>query len=399
MPGVVSVLSASDVQGENDITAGVGDEFLLVPEGGTVQCVGQPLLLVLAESMEQARTAARAVLVEYEPVRDEEGKEVFPVLSCEEAIERKSFLPAGMVKELSSGGDIKEALADAKHRKSGRLSLGGQKHFYFETQTSLCIPEEGGTFAIHTSTQAPSDTHTVVAKVLGLPKHRLSIQARRAGGGFGGKLTRSFQNAAAAAVAARKTQRPVIMCNDRVDDFNLVGGREPMCFDYDVGFDDDGKVTALRWDMYMDGGAAADNSPGDNDMAILWAENTYHFPTYLANAYCLKTNLPVTTSMRAPGVVQSTVATELVLAEVARGLGKPLLDVQEINFYKDGDRTPYGQVIEGISSLTQVWARLKELARLEEKQAGVKAYNAQHRWRKRGVSMQPIKYGMPWGGI
>ena len=165
MPGVVAILSASDVQGQNDITSGVGDEFLLVPEGGIVQCVGQPLLLILAESVEEARAAAWAVKVEYAPVLDEEGREVLPILSCEEAIVRKSFLPAGMVKELSCGEDIKEALAKAKHRKSGRLSLGGQKHFYFETQTSLCVPQEGGTFTIYTSTQAPSDTHTVVAKV------------------------------------------------------------------------------------------------------------------------------------------------------------------------------------------------------------------------------------------
>ena len=172
-----------------------------------------------------------------------------------------------------------------------------------------------------------------------------------------------------------------------------------MVFDYAVGFDDAGKITALKYVMYMDSGAACDNTPGDNDMAMQWADNCYLFENYQAHAFVVRTNLPVTTSMRAPGVVQSTMATELVLAEVARSLGKPMQEVQEKNFLSKGDCTPYGQVIEDVSAFEAVWSRLKEVAAFSEKQKEVEEYNQTNRWRKRGVSMQPIKYGMGWGGI
>lgn len=221
-----------------------------------------------------------------------QGQAVQPLITLPEAIAAESFLPgiAG-IKELKKG-DTQQALATAPRTASGRIlagnqlflelhvlawticleeveavreareplesvcsyrlialcpslllflsPTGGQKHFYFEPQTCLAVPSEGGSLSLHLSTQAPSDTHTVVSKILDLPKHKVSVTTRRTGGGFGGKLTRCFQNAAAAALCAHRLRAPVRVANERSADFVLVGGREGMCFDYDVGFDEQG---------------------------------------------------------------------------------------------------------------------------------------------------------------
>jgi xanthine dehydrogenase molybdopterin-binding subunit B len=205
-----------------------------------------------------------------------QGQAVQPLITLPEAIAAESYLPgiAG-IKELKKG-DTQQALATAPRTASGRIlagelfflgacmegrkswslepvcfhrltllllllsPTGGQKHFYFEPQTCLAVPSEGGSLSLHLSTQAPSDTHTVVSKILDLPKHKVSVTTRRTGGGFGGKLTRCFQNAAAAALCAHRLRAPVRVANERSADFVLVGGREGMCFDYDVGFDEQG---------------------------------------------------------------------------------------------------------------------------------------------------------------
>ncbi len=178
-----------------------------------------------------------------------------------------------------------------------------------------------------------------------------------------------------------------------------MGGREPLIVDYDVGFDAAGRVSALSLKVYMDGGAATDNSAGDCDMAMLWIDNAYHFPNFRATQFVVKTNLPVTTSMRAPGVVQAVLATEKVLAAVARVLGVPMRAVQEANFYQDGNTAPYGQAIEDTEPLKRVWEGVKSLGRVEEREGEVAAFNAEHRWRKRGLCLTPVKYGMGWAGI
>jgi len=175
------------------------------------------------------------------------------------------------------------------------------------------------------------------------------------------------------------------------------GGREPMAFEYKVGFDDSGKISGLELDMYMDSGCTRDMSGGSLDMGMLWADNAYYFENYCATAYLCKTNLPTNTSMRAPGVVQSSLATELIVERVAFELGLPVTQVQELNFYQDGDKTPYRKTIED-STLPTVWGMLKENANYDQRLQEAEAFNETYLWKKRGVSITPVKYGIAWSG-
>jgi xanthine dehydrogenase/oxidase len=165
-----------------------------------------------------------------------------------------------------------------------------------------------------------------------------------------------------------------------------------MLFQYEVGFDATGRINALKTSMYMDAGYCIEGSWGDCDMAMLWGDNTYFLENYDAEAKLCKTNLVTNTSMRAPGVVQSVFALECIIERVANTLSLPVSAVQEANFYKVGETTPYLQPLH-YCSLPRIWSGLKELSQLSVKQADVQAFNAANRWRKRGLAMTPTKYG------
>jgi xanthine dehydrogenase molybdopterin-binding subunit B len=308
LEGVVDVLTAADIPGQNTLLTGgpVGEEPLFVPLHGTVEAVGMSVAMVLATTRAVANQAAAMVQVKYgavKAVHEQHSKHKqgqheghgLPILSLRDAIEQQSFFSA----DLSNGapecpslkrGDVNSILGagsassassassappvppsssssspSAVHMLSGEIECPGQKHFYFEPQTTLATLGEavegvGATVHLVTSTQGPCNMQQSVSSLLALPNHCVTVTARRAGGSFGGKLTRCLPNAGAAAVGAWKTKRAVVCCNDRATDFAMVGGREPMLFKYDVGFDDKGVIRALRLVMYMDAGVGTVNT-------------------------------------------------------------------------------------------------------------------------------------------
>jgi len=233
-PGVVAVLTAADIPSRNDVgSMGLGDEPLLADR--LVEHVGQPIFAVAAETRDLARRAARLADIVYEPLpavldiaaARPEGKLVFTPLKLER-------------------GDSTTALAKAKHRIQGRLKVGGQEHFYLESQAALAVPGEDGDVLIYSSTQHPSEAQHVVSRILGIPSHAITVEARRMGGGFGGKETQSNLFAAVAALVATRLGRPANIRPDRDDDMIVTGKRHNFETDYDVGFEDDGRIVAVE---------------------------------------------------------------------------------------------------------------------------------------------------------
>ena len=288
-------------------------------------------------------------------------------------------------------------MAGAFRRVSGTIDAGGQSHFYMEAQTAFASPADGDTYEVVCGTQDPTNYQNHIAAMLGISSNKVSVKCARTGGGFGGKLTRGMAAACATSLAAYKLGRPVRLFNSRTQDMNMNSGRTAMAFDYEIGFQEDGTICAISFDVFIDAGMNFYDSFGDLFMGMRWADNAYFIPNYKANATLCFTNTPPRTSMRAPGVIQFCLATEILVERVAEELGLPIAEVQKKNFITDGQSTILGQVIKDCT-LDRVWSTLMDRSKYSERLGAVNAYNSRNLWRKRGIYVCPVKYGISWGG-
>ena len=386
MPGVVAVLTAADIVGHNDISATHrGGEPLFVED--EILHWGQSLALVVATSRDDALRAARAVTAEVE--------ELPPVLSVDEALEANDLLMPAMV---MTTGDVAKALEDADHRLSGEFRCGGQEHFYLEGQICLAVPGEGGDLALYSSSQHPTEAQHIAAGIIGCDFNRISVHVRRLGGGFGGKESNASWIAAAAALAAVKTGRPVKLRLPRKTDMAVTGKRHPFLFRWDVGFDDTGRISGLDALMAADGGHTLDLSTGVIFRAVTHALNTMAVPHIRIDGRVLKTNTVSNTAFRGFGGPQGVVLSEEIIRRIAKHLGMTPEAVRERNFAgpENGEHTPYGQRLEG-DLIRRVWAESKDLAGWDERRKSVDAFNATHPWKRRGLGSFVLAFGISFG--
>ena len=225
-------------------------------------------------------------------------------------------------------GDASAAIAAAPHRLAGTLEVGGQEQFYLEGQISYAVPREDDGMLVHCSTQHPSEMQHLVAHCLGLRSHQVQVECRRMGGGFGGKESQSALFACVAAIAARKLGRPVKLRLDRDDDFMATGRRHCFHYEYEVGYDGDGRILGAELTMVSRAGFSADLSGPVMTRAICHFDNTYWLPDVAIHGYSARTNTQSNTAFRGFGGPQGAIAIENILDSIARKLGKDPLDVR-----------------------------------------------------------------------
>lgn len=383
IPGVVTVLTAADVPGENDSSGHAGDEILLPTD--EVFYWGQAVVWVVAETEEAARLGAAAIQVEYEPLK--------PILTIEEALEQDSFNSQG---QTIRRGDPELALSKAPHTLSGELFMNGQDHFYLETQATWAVPDGEGHFHLYTSTQHPSETQAVVAKVLGMPRSRVVVTCLRMGGGFGGKESQANPYAALAALAALKTGRPARLRLKRNQDMILTGKRHPFLGRYKVGFDGEGKLLGLCVELYSDGGWCRDLSEPVMGRALFHIDNAYYVPYLEVFGRVAKTNKTSQTAFRGFGGPQGMLLIEEVLDRVARRLGLEPETVRSRNFYYgtgETNTTHYAQLVLD-NRIRRVWDEVKQKGDCEARKAEVARFNATSPHLKRGLAVTPVKFGI-----
>ncbi len=386
-PGVVAVLSAADLTACNDIgPAAPGDPIFA---DGLVEFCGQSLFAVAAETADQARAAAGRAVVEYQDLP--------PLLTVEEALAARSFV---LPTETLRRGAPASALARSPRRLQGRFAIGGQEHFYLEGQVALVVPGEGETLVVHSSTQGPSEVQHLVAKALGRPEAAISVQVRRLGGGFGGKETQAALPACVAALLSVRTGRPVKLRLDRDDDMVLTGKRHDFVAEYDVGFDDRGRVRALDLTLASRCGMSPDLSGPVNDRAMLHADNAYHLPDVSVTSHRCKTNTVSNTAFRGFGGPQGIMAIEQVMDEVARALGKDPLEVRRANLYggRGRDVTHYGQRLTD-NVLPALVEELCASSGYATRRAETTRFNAGSPWLKRGLALTPVKFGIAFTAL
>jgi xanthine dehydrogenase large subunit len=381
LPGVHAVLFADDVPGENNVGPVFHDEPLFAAD--EVFCVGQPVAVVIGESLDVVAAAIARVDVDYEPLPAR--------VSLDQAIEEGVFHGD---EHVIARGDASLELAQAPHRLAGVFRSGGQDHFYLETQVALAVPGEANTVMIHSSTQHPSEVQTLVAETLGWGRNRVTVECPRMGGAFGGKETQAAQFACMAALGAQVTGRPVKVWLDRDTDMITTGRRHPFRTDWEVGFDEDGRILALQADLYADGGWASDLSLSILDRGMFHLDNCYWLPVVRITGRVGNTHKTSNTAFRGFGGPQGMVVIEHVMEHVASALGVDALAVRKANFYSEGsDRTPYGQHVDDFRAHYMV-DELVASSGLLQRQTEIEAYNASHTWRKRAISLTPLKFGI-----
>jgi xanthine dehydrogenase large subunit len=380
-PGVVAVLTAADIPGENNVGPILHDDPILAAD--EVQFVGQPLFVVVADSVGAARRAARLAAVEYEDLP--------AVLTIEDALARQSFvLPSVTLQR----GDWRSAIVAAPHRLKGAFRIGGQEQFYLEGQVAYAVPKDDGDVTVYSSTQHPGEVQLQVAHALGVAAHRVAVECRRMGGGFGGKETQASHPACAAALAARLTGRPVKLRYDRDDDIAITGKRHDYLVEYEVGFDGTGRIAGIDFMFASRCGFSADLSGPVNDRTVMHADNAYYLPAVRIVSHRCKTNTQSNTAFRGFGGPQGMMAIEYVLDEIARVLGRDPLEVRRANFYGPGrDLTPYDMRVEDFVA-DRLFDELAVSAGYAARRAAIREWNATSPVVKRGIAMTPVKFGI-----
>ena len=382
MPGVRGIVLAEDIPGDPILATFVHDEPIFARD--KVEYVGQVVGLVVADTVMQARRAARKVKLQIEALP--------AVLDVREAMAAKHFVLNPVTVRR---GDPEGQLARAPHRLAGALDVGGQEHFYLEGQVAYALPLEQDQWWIYSSTQHPGEVQHWVAHALGLANHDVRVECRRMGGGFGGKETQAGHLAVWSALAARKFRRPVKLRFDRDDDFLVTGKRHPFAYDYEVGFDDAGRITALKLVMGTNCGFSADLSGPVADRAVFHVDNAYYLGDVEIVSLRCKTNVQSHTAFRGFGGPQGMIVMEAILGDIARVLGMDPLDVRKANLYGITERnvTHYQMPVED-NILDPLISQLERDAGYRRRRAEIAAWNAGSPVIKRGLALTPVKFGI-----
>ncbi|MDQ2962168.1 MAG: xanthine dehydrogenase molybdopterin binding subunit [Pseudomonadota bacterium] len=381
-PGVVAVITARDVPGKNDYGPVVADDPIFAT--ALVQYFGQSIFAVAAKTMEQARRAARLAVIEYEDLKAN--------LSAKAALKDQSFV---LPTERLVRGNPQAAIATAPHRLQGRIKIGGQDQFYLEGMIAYAVPEEDGTMLVYSSTQHPGEVQHQVAHALDVSAKDVVVECRRMGGAFGGKESQPGLFACVAALLAQKTGKAIKLRVDRDDDMLMTGKRHDFETEYEVGFDDDGRILGVDFVLAGRCGYSADLSGSINDRAMFHSDNCYYLENVSILSFRCKTNTVSNTAFRGFGGPQGMMGIECVIDEIARHLGKDPLDVRKLNFYGIDERnvTHYHQpIVDNV--IHDIVGQLEQSSDYHARRKAIRDFNAGSPVLKRGIALTPAKFGI-----
>ncbi|XP_029941631.1 aldehyde oxidase 1-like [Salarias fasciatus] len=414
LPGVVDVITAKDIPGRKVFAMMAYEEQLLaedevsdllfilnfltfpglhvecLPPPPTpaaclqVSCIGHMVGAVLADTRANAKRGAAAVKITYEDLPD-------PIFTIKDAVEKSSFYEP---RRLIERGNVSEAFKEADQVYEGEIRMGGQEHFYMETQSMLVVPVgEEMEFNVYISSQWPALTQSAVAETLGVPSNRVTCHIKRIGGAFGGKVTKTTILACITSVAAWKSGRAVRCVLERGDDMLITGGRHPVEAKYKVGFMNDGRIVAADLQYFSNSGNSVDESVLIMEKILLHMDNVYNIPNLRGRGAACRTNLPSNTAFRGFGVPQSLLVVENMLNDVAMLLGRPTDQIREMNMYRGPSITHYKfQFNPG--NMHRCWEECKLRSEYDARRSAIEQFNLERQWKKRGMSIVPIKYGV-----
>ncbi len=378
--GVVRIFTYKDVPGENQIGGIIPDEPLFAED--EVHFIGQPIAMVVAESEAEARAALHHIEVQISPK---------PVITDPRVARAQNelIIPPRTFKL----GDTDQAFEQCAHIFEGTAETGGQEHLYIETQGAYGYPMENGCIRLSSSTQGPTAVQRTVAKVLGIPMHKIEIDVTRLGGGFGGKEDQATPWGVMACLAIYHLNRPVKLVLHRMDDMQMTGKRNPYVSDYKIGLDENYKILAYAATYHQNAGAAADLSPAIMERTLFHSTNSYFVPNVTATAYSCRTHTPPNTAFRGFGGPQAMFVIEAAIHHAATSLNIDARIIQEKNLLHEKAEFPYGQLTEGCEA-ESCWQDALERYDFQSLKADVDAFNANNRYLKKGIALMPICFGI-----
>lgn len=391
-PGVLAVLTAADIPGVNSHAPRSGVDPILA--GDAVSYVGQPVAMVVATTRRAALKAVALVHVEYAAAA--------AILDPRAAHVQGSYVVDPLHLARPSVEATDEALGSAPNRLQGTVRIGGQEHFYLETMTALAQQLDDGAVVIRCSTQHPTEVQQVSAKALGIAENGVRVECRRMGGAFGGKESQATQVATLAAIGAVRLGRAVKVRLDRVTDDRVTGKRHPFEADWDLGFDDSGRILGYRVMLLSNGGHSTDLSGPVLTRAVTHMDHAYWLPAVTVDAFAARTNTQSNTAFRGFGGPQGALVTEVAIDSVARHLGLDPLDVRLANLYGDrataddphaGLRTPYGMLVED-NVLPDLIEQLLASSDYRHRRQQISEFNTNSPILKRGIAFTPVKFGI-----
>ncbi len=384
--GVVSVVTYSDIPGRNDVGP-VFDGDPIFPQK-KIEYYGQPLFAVAATSMEFARKAVLKAEIFYQELK--------PIITIKDALKKNSLL---FNPRIIKKGNPSQKISKSKHKLKGNFTTGSQEHFYLEGQVALVIPKEDNNFLIYSSTQHPSETQQIIAKMLNQKSNSIDVLVRRIGGGFGGKET-NFITSAICCLLSHKTKKPIKLRLDRDDDIIITGKRHDFFSDYEVGFDDKGRINGLKLKLASRCGMSPDLSLAINERALLHIDNAYFLKDLEVKNYLCKTNTASSTAFRGFGGNQGMMAIENILDNISRFLKKDSAEVRKINFYgqKNKNITHYGMKIKD-NVINELFENLKTKSNYKKRSQKIKEFNQKNKFKKKGIAITPVKFGISFTTI
>jgi len=379
-PGVAAVITAKDIPGENQIGNIISDETILAD--GEVEYIGEPIAVVAADTVENAKAAANLMEIEFD--------ELPAVTDPREAYVKGNLIAPP---QIFSDGDIEKGFAESDVVIEGRVDIGGQEHLYLETQGALSVPSEDNKIKTYSSTQSPTSVQRATAKVLGIPMHKIEVDVLRLGGGFGGKEDQATPWAVITALVSHLTGKPAKLTLSRAEDLRMTGKRHPYSADYKIGLSRDGKIIAYEATYYQNAGACADLSTAILERTLFHATNSYYIPNVKATGISCKTNLPPNTAFRGFGGPQGMFVMETAIYKAAEKLGVPAYEIQKKNLIKEGNVFYYGQKAERVQA-EACWNKAESEYHLHKKIVSIKEFNTKNVLRKKGIALMPICFGI-----
>ncbi|HKB26868.1 MAG TPA: xanthine dehydrogenase family protein molybdopterin-binding subunit [Methylomirabilota bacterium] len=363
MPGVAVVLTAKDVPRNTLSTDVPGQTTSVGPLRATLHVLahervrhqGEPVALVAAETLEQARAAAEAIEVEYEALPGVFSPEAALAPGAPRVHEAGNLLAHWRI----ARGDLAAAFACAAVVVEGDYATQLVDAAYLEPEAGVAWIDADGVITIRVSTQVIEHFRDV-AEALQVPQNRVRVIGAYLGGGFGGKEDVTVE--VYLGLLALKTGRPVKMVWTRAESLLARAKRHPYRMRYRTGALASGEIVAQRIELLADAGAYAYLSALVLLYSTVTAAGPYRVPAIEVEARAVYTNNVPTSAMRGFGAMQTVFAYESQLDRLARELRLDPVAVRRVNALRRGDRLPVGQVVETHVALPELaeraWAAL-----------------------------------------
>lgn len=388
-PDVVAVFTVDDIPGHRDIGPIFGGDPLLCE--GDIFFHGQVLAVVVARSHRQAwKLAAWA---SQELVSIEAEQEI--ILTAQQrgklSTPQSSVRPSHLMGQPLS----QQQLEQSERVLSGEQQVGGQEHFYLEGQVSLAIPNEDGGVLLYTSSQHPGELQKLIAEVLNIALHRVDVDMRRMGGGFGGKETQAAQWACLASMAAIHTGKAVKLRLPRSIDMTATGKRHPFYNRYQLGITRDGIIETAKMEVNGLCGYSPDLSDAIVDRAMFHTDNAYSLNKAEVVGHRLRTDMVSHTAFRGFGGPQGIILIEQAMQDIAIATGQDALDIRYKNLYREGHNTThYGMPVEQHQDMKNLLQQLETNADYRSRREQIQQHNSQDPLIKKGLALCPVKFGI-----